>query len=338
LAEQQQRQADKLARLAAMELKLAEKMSAKGLETWKERPILGVYENTSVNAKGLAIESLVKGKGAEAAGLMPGDVVVQVDGKAVTGSATLRNALDGRKAGDQVTVVFVRNEKTLRTTLTLSSDRQPVVQKIERDPCKVFIGVYTSGTALDGRGMRVQGVIDDTPAKIGGVQPGDVILAFNGVPVSNHQQLVGERDKNKPGDAFRLTILRDDKEMTVKARFKACDEADNKLTQETVQVLEEDAAAERGLAQGELALNVFEAYPSPTLGPLNVRFEAEALPTTVRVLDLMGREVFRRELPQFSGYFNEEINLANNKAGNYILSVQQGNQISSKQVVLLPRA
>jgi len=262
---------------------------------------------------------------------------VKVDGKPVTGTVTLRGALDNHKPGDQVSVVYLRDGKSIQTNVVLSTDRYSFTHKIERDPCKVFIGVYTSGNALEGRGLRVSGVIDGTPAKESGVQPGDVILEFNGQAVNNHQELTGRRDGQKPGDAFTLTIFRDGNRMEIDAKFKSCDTPTP--AQETVQALEESPATEeRKNMNQSLALEILDAYPSPTFGPVNIRFEAEAVPTTVRILDITGKEVFRKELPQFGGSYNEQVNLSNNKAGNYVLSVQQGDKVQSKQIVLLPRA
>lgn len=305
----------------------------------KDRPILGVYEDTDVNAEGMVIRSLVPGKGAEAAGLQTGDVIVRVDGKPVTGSVTLRDALANHKPGDQVDVVYLRDGKSLKTTLTLSGDRQYFNHKVERDPCKVFIGVYTTGHAFEGRGARVSGVIDGTPAKEAGVQPGDIIMELNGVAVSNHMEIIGERDKNKPGDAFRLTVLREGALISIDARFKSCDKQGAVPVEESVELVSEESSDREPVRlENTLVLEVFEAFPSPTFGPLNIQFEAEARPTTVRIFDASGKVVFNRELPQFGGFFNEQVNLADHKAGNYVLSIQQGNKVRSKQIVLMPRA
>lgn len=329
-------------RFAEMEIRM-EEMQAHIQEQFKgfemgERTILGVYENKDVNESGLVISSVVPGKGAEAAGLQAGDVVIQVDGKTVTGGVTLRGALENHKAGDKITVVYLREGKTLETTSILSADRHSFTHKVERDPCKAFIGVYTSSQALEGRGSRVDGVIDDTPAKQSGIQPGDIIMAFNGQPVNNHQELVVERDKNKPGDAFRLTVLRDGAMIEINAKFKPCDTPGDAAVEETVEVLEEDGKSQERDLNNTLTLEVLEAYPSPTFGPLNINFEAEAVPTTLRILDVSGKAVYSMELPQFGGFFNEQVNLSTNKAGNYVLSIQQGKKVFSKQIVLLPRA
>jgi S1-C subfamily serine protease len=306
-----------------------------------ERPILGVYENTDVNVSGVAIGTVLEGKGAQAAGLKAGDVVVKIDGKTITGGSSLRTALSNHKPGDRVSLVYQRDGKTIQTQTVLSADRGYFTQSVERDPCKVFIGVYTSQQGQD-RGLRVDGVIDNTPAKEGAVQPGDIILAFNGLAVNTYDELTSERDKKKPGDAFQLTVLRDGRQMTIKARFKPCETSDNAPVEETVEVIQEVSKLESRetpkTAENPLRLELFEAFPNPTYGMLNIKFEAEAIPTTVRIIDISGRVVYSKNLPQFGGSFNEQANLSSQKAGNYVLNIEQGGKVYTKAVLLLPRA
>lgn len=324
-------------KMAEMRLRILEHMPKMDMT---ERPILGVYEGDGTNGPGMVIKSVIRGKGAEAAGLQEGDVVIRVDGQTIADSENLRGVLAGRKPGERVSVVYLRDGKNIPTEIVLSADRAYFSHKVERDPCKVFIGVYTTGNAVEGRGARVTGVIDDTPAKESGIQPGDVILALNGLPVNDHQDLLRERNKNQPGDAFRLTVLRNGVKMDIDAKFKSCDTPTAPVKEEKV-ALEDKQTEDRQEptnVDNLLQLEAFDAYPNPTFGPLNIRFEAEAVPTTVRILDVSGRAVYSKDLPQFGGSFSEQINLFNNRPGNYLLSVQQGDKVRTKQIVLMPGA
>lgn len=301
------------------------------------RPILGVYENEeSDQEQGLVIGEVISGKGAEAAGLQPGDVIATVDGKSVQGTGTLRTVLTGHKPGDPVTVIYRRDGQTRETRVTLSGDRNSFHYNVQRDPCAVFIGVYTSDAGLDEKGVKVTGVIEGTPAKQSEVQLGDVIVALDDQPINTYTELRRERDKHQPGDAFRMTVLRDGSMQTITATFKACLNAGktSKPTQEVVAT----APIKQPESNPETTLQVaLDLFPNPTADMLTVRFEAEAIPTTVRIADASGKTVYSNVLNRFTGFFNEQISLIDQTPGIYTLTVQQGKKVISKNIVLVTR-
>lgn len=305
-----------------------------------ERPIIGIYPGEEWSAEGVKVGSVIAGKGAEAAGIREGDLITKVDGKSVAGEGSISSVLAGRKPGDKVMVAYLRDGKAAQTEVTLSASQSYVYQTVERDPCKVFIGVYTSDAAEGKSGVRVSGVIENTPAKESSVVPGDVILELDGVPVNTHLELRTQRDKHQPGDRFEMTILRNGETMTIDARFKSCDKNNSENpAKDVVEVLnEEPQDAEQRNLDNSVKMKVFSLSPNPTVGLLNVQFEAEAVPTTVTISDLTGKTVYSKTINQFSGFYAEQIDLDGQTPGNYVLSITQGNKVSTKKFILMPRA
>ncbi|MBK9339034.1 MAG: PDZ domain-containing protein [Lewinellaceae bacterium] len=322
---------------------------------------------TSAVSGGLQVDYTVDGTPARTAGVLAGDVLLALDGVPVRSQSELIRERDKHRQGDAFSMKILRDgrEMTVNARFKACSPEELEIsrqnremeeirmeemaermaekylraQRVERDPCKVFIGVYSSGYAIDGRGTRVTGVIDDTPAKQSGIQPGDVILAFNNQPINTHNDLLLERNKYQPGDAFRLTVVRNGATLNIDARFKSCATPDAAPVQNNKEVpAGTESRNEPAGADNLLSLEVLEAYPNPTYGPLNIRFEAEAVPTTVRILDVSGKAVYTKDLPRFGGSFSEQINLFSQKPGNYVLSIQQGDNIRTRQIVLLPGA
>ncbi len=64
-------------------------------------------------------------------------------------------------------------------------------------------------------GILVGDVQPNSPAAEAGIKPGDLILKYEGKPVSNTQQLVGLVDRSPVGGKANLDIIRDGKRMTI---------------------------------------------------------------------------------------------------------------------------
>ena len=107
-----------------------------------DRPMLGININ-DFNAQiaksmgvpvdqGIRLDSLIEEMGAYKAGLRPDDVIVQLEGKPITNDfGSLVIALQGKKGGDRVEVVYYRGPQRKTTSMELS--KRPI-PKIPWDP------------------------------------------------------------------------------------------------------------------------------------------------------------------------------------------------------------
>lgn len=331
----------------------------------KNKPFLGVVMEESVqnengvetiegsSAQGVTIQDVVKGSAAAAAGLQPSDIITAIDGQSTTRISNVSKAIKAKKVGDEITISYIRNGNSMQTTATLKNkiyNKQRSIRSNRRhfdvdvnrtysykvDPCKVFIGVYT-GTGHDSRGLRVSGVIEDTPAFDAGLIKGDRILALDGVQVTSHNELLAERNKHSQGDEFTITYVRDGQTNTVDAKFKECKEekiVEPQVEEEIKENIEEEAI-ERNRTNNMLDINL-KAFPNPTSSSVNVRFVGERTPTVVTATDIKGKEIYREELNNFDGLYNKKINLSGAASGAVIITVRQGNKISSEKVLYTP--
>jgi S1-C subfamily serine protease len=76
---------------------------------------IGATAFLGVQVQGTTVAEVVPGSPAQAAGLKPGDVLISIGGKPVTGAAAVTSALFARKPGQVVTVVY-RDETGARRT------------------------------------------------------------------------------------------------------------------------------------------------------------------------------------------------------------------------------
>jgi serine protease Do len=75
----------------------------------------------------------------------------------------------------------------------------------------------------DRRGALVGTVSKGKPAAKAGIEPGDIILEFNGRPVKNRDELVATVVTTKPGSTVPVKILRDKQEKTVSLTVEELD-------------------------------------------------------------------------------------------------------------------
>jgi serine protease Do len=85
------------------------------------------------------------------------------------------------------------------------------------------------------RGALVSQVLDDGPAKKGGVKDGDVILSVNGKPVDRSTQLPSVISAIKPGDTARLEVWRDKSVKTVNVKVEEFQEEVQKVANRDVE-------------------------------------------------------------------------------------------------------
>jgi serine protease Do len=71
-----------------------------------------------------------------------------------------------------------------------------------------------------GKGAVVTQVFPDTPAAAARLEPGDLVLKFNGKEIHGSRDLQGIVERLKAGSTYPMQIVRDGKEMTVNVTLK----------------------------------------------------------------------------------------------------------------------
>jgi serine protease Do len=168
---------------------------------------------------GALVSSVDPGGPAAKAGLQAGDVILAVNGTAVNDSTDLPAQIASMKPGSKATLDIWRDKAKKQVTVTLGSLSDTKVAdsggpSSEQGKLGVAVRPLTpqerSGTSLT-HGLLVQSA--SGPAASAGIQPGDVILAVNGRPVTSVEQL---RDViAKAGNSVALLIQRDNAQIFV---------------------------------------------------------------------------------------------------------------------------
>lgn len=175
--------------------------------------------------EGALLAQVEKGSPAEQAGLQPGDVIRKVDGQRVVASGDLPAAIGMASPGDQVQLEVWRKGEQRTITATLGSADRKAVKTAEADDPSAPQGRLGLALRPLERGEQkeagVQGglVVEDAAgaAARAGVEQGDIVLAVNGTPVANVDQV---RDAvAKAGKSVALLIQRGDGKIFVPVRI-----------------------------------------------------------------------------------------------------------------------
>ncbi|HUC62879.1 MAG TPA: DegQ family serine endoprotease [Alphaproteobacteria bacterium] len=199
-----------------------------------ERPWLGA-KGESVNPDiasslglsrpdGVLVNQVYRGGPADMAGLKPGDVVLEFDGRAVDDADTLRYRVATKPVNTTATLTVWRRGRELELPIGLNAP--PAIPAPDKTrlggafPLSGAVVVNISPATADElgldpfeHGVAVSAVSPDTEAAELGVKPGDVILSVNGTALRSIDDL--RRVVESQPSQWRLSFRRGDRTLNV---------------------------------------------------------------------------------------------------------------------------
>ncbi len=189
------------------------------------RGYLGIYIRPvdDITAKGVGLESpqgvliysLQEDRAAAAAGLKAGDVILEVNGRAVNQPNELQSVVGIHRPGEIVRITYWRNGRSYTTQVTLfdkdgkiPNDKKSVSPaRIPQPAHKKDIGLRFD-LHLNGAdsSVTVTEVIPYSTASEAGLIPGDIILKFNDKSIKDTSDLRNRLQKHKAGEIVKLAV------------------------------------------------------------------------------------------------------------------------------------
>lgn len=170
---------------------------------------------------GALVSSIQPGSAAAKAGLKAGDVITAIDGEPVRVAGDVSSRVSLARPGDKIKLALWRDKGTVTETVSLGrADRD--TQEASAPPEGGSLGLALRplerqelrGSGLD-HGLLIERV--SGPAQLAGVQPGDVLLALNGKPVQDIEQ-VRAAMKGSPKQVA-LLVARDGQQIFLPVRL-----------------------------------------------------------------------------------------------------------------------
>jgi len=171
--------------------------------------------------KGALVVQVVDGNPAAKAGIQVEDVIVSINGKAITSALDLRDLIAKTAPGTKIPVVLVRNKKQQTVTVTVGKFPDQMAAASNDDAGDASeLGVTVKSLSQDlrdqygidnsAKGVVITNVDPGSPAANAGLQAGDVVVRIDGRPISTAQQYQAAVKGLKGGDAPVFVVRRKD--------------------------------------------------------------------------------------------------------------------------------
>ena len=328
--------------------------------------------------KGIHLERVISETGAEEAGLKAGDVILEMDGVQLDSYKVFTDAIKAKNPGDQVKLKIERDGQlqSLSATLgesknhvmewtgkDLSSDMSFFLDKFEErfkaNSDKGFLGVHFS---MEGNeGVKINKVIEESPAAKAGLKEEDVILSIDGTPTTDGQAFLEVMSATQKDQVIELELNRKGEKINQKVTLGEKSDPffkkvylnhsnsgnhnffGDKDVELRIEIRVEEVSGEErkmvnkalGLRSSEEFQDVdIEVYPNPGSGKYTIDVkipETESL--ELLVLDQTGKEVFSRKLKNTAGSFKSDIDISDKAKGLYFLVLKSGKRTQVEKLI-----
>jgi hypothetical protein len=159
----------------------------------------------------------------ERAGLRGGDTITSWDGKPIQNERAMKRAIEATPVGKTVEVIFRRDGVMGKTTLTTVADRDFRDALRERPEGRGFLGVddmeRVHVPSTNTHGVELGEVQKNRPGYIAGLREGDIVMEFNGKPVSTPGDLRLRIYEALPDSVVDVLLVRDGQQVKIPVRM-----------------------------------------------------------------------------------------------------------------------
>ena len=183
------------------------------------------------NTAGAVLSTVNPNGPADKAGLEPGDVIVEFNGRPISDSDALVDMVVATKPGTSVPLTIVRDKQRKTLSITIEEldldaeqgrlargggtrdDEEPTATGFGMDVGPITPEISRELELPRGRGGAIVTDVDrNSPAANAGLVPNDVILEVNRQPVSNPSQVTRELQRVRSGEVVFVLFWRDGRE------------------------------------------------------------------------------------------------------------------------------
>jgi serine protease Do len=177
------------------------------------------------DSRGALVGDIIPEGPAQKAGIKRGDVIVKFNGLDVETNEAMPKMVAAVTPGATVDLEIVRDGKKKNIPVSIGVLEDESKKKAESGAGQGWLGLViqdltaeqAAALGLAGpEGAQVIDVAPNGPAQSAGIQPGDVIVKFNGQAVKTRDDLTQKVSQSAPGTVAEVEVVRNQKHLTLK--------------------------------------------------------------------------------------------------------------------------
>jgi hypothetical protein len=321
------------------------------------------------HSEGAYLTSIVPGTAAARMDMRPFDYLMEINGRAFSESWNFHDAMDELKPDEKASFGFIRQGQKMEKTAVLGtrSESKPTDRSDEEDP---FLGVSslpaTNTPEKDGVPVAV---VDCSTAEKMGLQDGDLITRIDDFPILDWHDMAAAINFREVGDPIRIQFYRKGKQEERTATIQSEAATRNKedcaeeplitpepetedlvslaaelpaveeitiveVTEREAEEMKEETGVDMPVVN-DLRIERLNVFPNPNYGIFSLQFDLpDSGPTQVRIFTSSARVVYENQMRNFSGFFNDQVDLTNRAKGTYFLEIRQNDKTITRKVLI----
>jgi hypothetical protein len=292
------------------------------------KPFLGVTPGEAENDHGVLIGKVVEGSAAEAAGLLAGDIILEMNDETVSTFDDIKDIIWSMSPGEEVMIRYDRDGKRAKTTALLGVNEKAIQHERHSDTSDW--NFRWDGEEMDELRMK----LDEQLSKLK-----DIEFDFD------KQEFMDVMDdvKKRMGEQMDHMQFDFDWDMEEDGNLFEFNRPGNRS--ETVVIIMEEIAADEASAVNtkaspklstvdNLRLSNLRYFPNPGNGYFDLQFGTpETGDLEVIIFDGQGKKVYYEMLADFKGDYANSIDISNRLAGNYFIQIAQNGKTYSRKLI-----
>jgi hypothetical protein len=292
------------------------------------KPFLGVTPGEAENDHGVLIGKVVEGSAAEAAGLLAGDIILEMNDETVSTFDDIKDIIWSMSPGEEVMIRYDRDGKRAKTTALLGVNEKAIQHERHSDTSDW--NFRWDGEEMDELRMK----LDEQLSKLKDIEFDFDKQEFMDVmddvkkrmgEQMDHMQFDFDWDMEEAGNLFEFHHPGNRSETVVIIMEEiAADEASEVNTKASPKLSTVD----------NLRLSNLRYFPNPGNGYFDLQFGTpETGDLEVIIFDGQGKKVYYEMLADFKGDYANSIDISNRLAGNYFIQIAQNGKTYSRKLI-----